>query len=605
MTKVDAPTKPLLAGLLRLFAYLPRRRRWQGWAVFAMMVVGGFAELLTIGAVLPFLALIADPLAAEKYPALQSLLDAMGFDGRDEALVGIAACFALVAVAAAAIRVTLAGLSQTYVYRIGNDLGVALYSRVLSQSYAFHVSQNSSTILSVMNKVQQILLGLFLPLMQAVTALIVAVFILTALLLVNAPVALAAGGVFGTVYLGISRLTRRALQANGAVIATDSTLRTKSIQEGLGGIRDVIIDQSQPVYVAKFDEIDTRLRKAQAANALLGVFPRYLIESLGMVLIAGLALLLLEGPNGLAGALPTLGALAIGAQRLLPLLQQTYAGWASILGNRAAFADVLAVLEQPLPAGGKQGVAVRPLPFQKMIALQGVDFRYKPSGPAVLRDISLTIPKGARIGFVGRTGSGKSTATDLIMGLIAPTAGAIWVDGVRLGPDNVSAWQKHIAHVPQSIYLSDASILENIAFGVPRSHIDLVRVQEAARKADVDTFVASLPDGYDTPVGERGIQLSGGQRQRLGIARALYKKATVLILDEATSALDGATEAAVMEAVEGLGRDLTILIIAHRTTTLRGCDSIYELDGGALTRCGKYDALFGYPAGTQSAVAAE
>jgi ABC-type multidrug transport system fused ATPase/permease subunit len=281
-------------------------------------------------------------------------------------------------------------------------------------------------------------------------------------------------------------------------------------------------------------------------------------------------------------ALPVLGALALGAQRLLPLLQVIYGGWTNMNISRQSMADVVAILDLPIEDRYQSTRPIEPLPFERKIELEGVSFRYSPDRPLVLKDVSLTVNKGARVGFIGKTGSGKSTIMDLVMGLLQPTSGQIKIDGTVLTSENVREWQAQIAHVPQAIYLADTTIAANIAFGIAESEIDLVRVREAARHAELEDFIESLSDHYNSIVGERGIRLSGGQRQRIGIARALYKQAKLLVFDEATSALDNETEAAVMASIGSLHRDLTILIIAHRLSTVEKCDQIYRLDGGRL-----------------------
>ncbi len=319
------------------------------------------------------------------------------------------------------------------------------------------------------------------------------------------------------------------------------------------------------------------------------------MEALGMVLIAALAYTLSRQVGGITTALPVLGTLALGAQRLLPALQQIYGAWASIAGSHASLADTIELLDQPLTAELLQP-APASLPFHDVIRFNtirfnAVRFRYTGCGPWVLDGLNLTIPRGARVGFVGSTGSGKSTTLDLLMGLLTPTEGELLVDGQPISGNRLRAWQRSIAHVPQSIYLADTTLAENIAFGVPPDTIDLDRVQQAARQAQIADFIESSPEGYQSYVGEHGIRLSGGQRQRIGIARALYKQASVLVFDEATSALDNATEQSVMDAIKGLSSDLTILLIAHRLTTVRRCDTIVELEHGQVVAQGTYEQL--------------
>ena len=414
--------------------------------------------------------------------------------------------------------------------------------------------------------------------------------ILIALLSINPVIALGAFGGFGLIYAGILKLTRKQQLINSQCVARESTLVLKSLQEGLGGIRDVLIDGSQAAYCQIYRNADYPLRKAQGNNSFIGASPRFGIEALGMMLIALLAYGLARQPDGIAKAIPVLGALALGAQRLLPVLQGAYSAWSSIQGGQISLSDTLNLLDQPLPDYADQP-ASKPLPFRQQISLNNLSFRYTEQTPLVLNNLNLTIQKGSRIGFIGVTGSGKSTLLDIIMGLLQPTEGTIEIDALPLTTSNNRAWQAHIAHVPQAIFLADSTIEDNIAFGVPKDKIDKTRVKQAARQAQVADIIESWPKKYQTYVGERGIRLSGGQRQRIGIARALYKQADVIIFDEATSALDNETEQAVMHAIESLGDNLTILIIAHRLTTLKKCTQIVEMGDGGIKRIGSYEDI--------------
>jgi ATP-binding cassette subfamily B protein len=314
------------------------------------------------------------------------------------------------------------------------------------------------------------------------------------------------------------------------------------------------------------------------------------MEALGMLLIAILAYTLAKQPDGVAKVIPVLGALAFGAQRLLPVLQQGYSAWINIQGGQASLHDVLELLDQPLPVYANQSIYEQ-LSFQQCISLNNLSFRYSAQTPWVLKDLNLSITKGSRVGFIGKTGSGKSTLIDIVMGLLQPNEGGLEIDGHQITASNCRSWQAHIAHVPQVIFLSDSTIEENIAFGIPKEKIDHERVMQAAAQAQIAEIIESWPKQYQTFVGERGIRLSGGQRQRIGIARALYKQADVMIFDEATSALDNETEQAVMQAIESLSKNLTILIIAHRLTTLKSCTQIVELDEGRIKRVGSYQDI--------------
>jgi ATP-binding cassette subfamily B protein len=299
------------------------------------------------------------------------------------------------------------------------------------------------------------------------------------------------------------------------------------------------------------------------------------MESAGMVLIALLALMFSGGASGVSSAIPMLAALALGLQRLLPSLQQAYQSWSTINGAEASLRDTLKLLEQDMPTA--PGRLPEPLAFNDEIRARKLRFRYGKGTPWILQGVDVVIRKGSRVGFVGATGSGKSTLLDIVMGLLHPDEGELLVDGVPITSGNVASWRTHIAHVPQDIFLTDGSVRENIAFGVPLDQIDEEAMRRAAHLAHVGTTIENWAKGYDTVVGERGVQLSGGQRQRIGIARALYKNADVFIFDEATSALDIDTEEAVMQSIELLPRRITVLIIAHRLSTLKNCDYLVEL----------------------------
>jgi len=358
----------------------------------------------------------------------------------------------------------------------------------------------------------------------------------------------------------------------------------------LGGIRDVIIDGSQATYCDIFRTSDLALRRAQGKNVFMSSSPRFAVEALGMVFIAVLAYEFTLQEDAFEKVIPVLGVLALGAQRLLPVLQLIYGSFSTMQGSKASVHDALELLEQPLPGYIDQPIA-QPMPFNYHIRLKQLGFRYSPQTPYVLKQLNLTIVKGSRVGFIGTTGSGKSTLLDIVMGLLQPSDGTLEIDNQTVTLGNHRAWQAHIAHVPQAIFLADSSIEENIAFGVPEDQIDSQRVRHAAQQSQIAESIESWPKQYQTFVGERGIRLSGGQRQRLGIARALYKQADVIILDEVTSALDNETEQSVMQAIEGLSEDITLLIIAHRLTTLKNCTQIVELGDSGIKRTGSYQDI--------------
>ncbi|MGY6629541.1 MAG: ABC transporter ATP-binding protein [Wenzhouxiangella sp.] len=576
--------------LSQFFAQLSRRRRFQLVGLLGLMFVGALAELVTIGAVVPFIGLLARPGMAAEMPVLQQLFSAVGWQNPEDLVLPMTLAFVATVVLATSLRMLLTYTGNKVIYGIGYDLSVKLYGTILDQPYAFHIAQNTSEVIAGVNKAQMLLGALLRPVMQGMISLLVGFGILSALLIVDAVTALTAGLVFVVLYLIIIRLFRARLRKNSQTISTAQGARVKCIQEGLGGIRDVILDSNQAHYVNTFAHVDQRLRNAQATNAFLSQAPRYVVEMIGIGLIVALALTLSRQPGGLLQALPVLGALALGAARLLPLIQKLYQAWASFSGNFKVMEDVLALLSLPRDAH-RIGPTV-PFPFERKIELNNIEFTYATDLPAVIQSLTVQIPKGFRVGIVGKTGSGKSTLMDIVMGLLQPTSGQMLVDGQVIDGASLRAWQEHIAHVPQHIYLSDSSIAENIALGEDPKNINMDRVRKAAQQAQIADFIETHRQGYDTRVGERGIQLSGGQRQRIGIARALYKSnADVLVFDEASSALDMATETAVMDAVNQLDPNLTVFIIAHRVQTLQRCDLVLRLEDGRLIAHGRYDEV--------------
>ena len=575
-----------LSLLAQIFHHISKKRKSQLAILSFVSILSGFSELLSLGAVFPFLAILSEPASVWNLPFVSYLAAIFRWSSPGDLLVPAALLFGVAALLASSIRLLNLWLTFRVSAAIGADLTGQAYRNVLYWPYKKHVETNSSVVInSVISQVSSAAHAITL-ICQTFTSLIVSASLLSGLFYVNARISSIAILVIASSYLVVGSLSGRVLVANSLYMDLKRTRVYKVLQEGLGAIRDVLLDGTQGFYLSIYQGSDRLLRRAAADNSFLMIFPRYALEAVGLCLIAIVALLASNGQSS-SSAIPVLGVFALGAQRLLPALQQAYAGWSSLKASDAELHGALEILSQSPSASIESGSR---LEFNHKISFRNVCFRYSDSGPLVLNHVSFDIFKGQTVGFVGQTGSGKSTGIDLLMGLLEPSEGAISVDGFDLlhNPDDsaLTGWRRLIAHVPQSIFLIDATIAENIAFGVAPEMIDYSRVVECAQKAQISKFIESSPEGYSAVVGERGIRLSGGQRQRIGIARALYKKAEVLILDEATSALDNDTEQAVIDAINKLDRNLTVVMIAHRLSTVANCDRVIRLEHGRLVADG-------------------
>ena len=574
-----------------LWHHLSKRRQKQFYLLLILMMIASLFEVVSIGAIIPFLGILTAPEQVYQHQMTQPVIQLLQLTSPSQLLFPLTVVFISSALLAGIIRLFLLYVMTKMIHATGSDLSVNIYHRTLYQNYTTHIARNSSEVINgIITKTNGVVGGVIEPILVMLSSIVLIIAIMIALLSIDIVIALTSLFTFGLLYWCVIIYTRKTLQGNSQCIAEQSTQMVKSLQEGLGGVRDVLIDGTQEFYCKLYRNADISLRKASATNAFIGGSPRFVMEAVGMALIASLAYTISLRETGIAPVIPVIGALALGAQRLLPALQQAYKAYSQIKGSYSSFIDVLNLLEQPLPEYADQPQP-KPIYFVKEIKLNNLNFRYTEDSPWILKNVNLSLKKGSRIGFIGVTGSGKSTLIDIVMGLLPPTEGVLIIDNQTINSRNRRAWQAHIAHVPQNIYLSDSTIEENIAFGIAKELIDHQRVKKAAQQAQIAELIEQWKDGYQTFVGERGIRLSGGQRQRIGIARALYKQANVLIFDEATSALDNETEQAVMDAIEDLGEEITILIIAHRLTTLKGCDKIIKLEKGYTVRTGSYEEV--------------
>jgi ATP-binding cassette subfamily B protein len=567
-----------LSSIKELWGYLSPKRKKQFFALFSLMILGSFSEFVSIGLVIPFLAAMTNPEVVFNNGYIQPFIQYFSISSKDEILLPMVVLFASFAIFSGALRVTILWSIARLSYATGADLNIDIYKKVLGQEYEEHVSSSSSHLINiVITKTRLVVTGVIYPVLTVLTSVFIALVILILLLIVDPVVSLLSASVFGLTYVLIVRFTRRNLLTNSKKIANNSTRLITFVQESLGGIRDIIIDSAHNKIHKKFRDVDIELQRAEGDNLFIGQSPKYLMESIGMALIAFIAYFLSQKDGHINQFIPILGVMALSAQRLLPLLQQIYFGISSIRSVGSSLEDVLVLLRKPFQEHVMPSQYLR-LDFNDNIKLENISFRYKGGENDVFSNINLTINRGDCIGIIGDSGCGKSTLLDLIMGLLQPTHGNLIVDNKVVDSHNINQWRANIAHVPQSVFLVDDSIESNIAFFYVNDEIDKGLVLRAVENSQLSNFTDLLPNGLQTSVGEMGDKLSGGQKQRIGLARAMYKNSEVYILDESTSALDTKTEEKIMKSINSLSKDKTVIMVAHRTSTLQNCNKIYKLE---------------------------
>ncbi len=569
----------------QLWHLLSAQQRRSAWLLLGLMLIGMVLETAGVGLVVPAMAMMVQSDLAEKYPAVAPALQALGNPDRKQLLVGGLLMLVGVYVVKTVFLGFLAWRQSRFAHNLQASLSFRLFAGYLRQPYSFHLQRNSaqlirniiSSVNGVTNVVQQ---GLSL-----VSEAFVLFGISLLLLWIEPGGALVVVVALGTAAWAFHRFTRKRIERWGKDSQFHEGLRLQHLQQGLGGAKDVKLLGREEDFLAQFMIHNLSSTHVSEKRSTLQAFPRLFLELLAVAGLAVLVLIMLGQGKPVDALLPTLGLFAAAAFRLMPSINRVMVAVQSVRFSTTVIDTVyreLTLMAVPPPV---ETGAVAPL--KKELRLEGVRFRYSAADRESLNVCVLAIPCGASVGIVGGSGAGKSTLLDVVLGLLTPDRGTVRVDGVDIQQD-LRGWQNQIGYVPQAIYLTDDTLRRNIAFGLPAEQIDEEAVLRAVRSAQLDRFVSELPEGLDTVVGERGIRLSGGQRQRIGIARALYHSPSVLVLDEATSALDGDTEQAVMEAIDSLSGKLTILIVAHRLTTVRNCTFLVELDGGEISRMGSY-----------------
>jgi ABC-type bacteriocin/lantibiotic exporter with double-glycine peptidase domain len=575
----------------KLFALLDRRERRLSMALFVLMVLSALLETLGVASITPFVAVLSDADALMSIPFAAEIYGQFGFTDHSQfmLLVGLMVFFLF------ATSLAVKALNLYAILRFANTRAHIFSTRLLrgylSRPYEYFLTRNTADMnKTVFSEVNEVINGAMIPALRLLSSTVLAIFVSGLLLFVNPILTVVVGVVLGSSFAIIYVSSRRLLTRLGEQRVADNSARFVLVNEALNGIKELRLAGRERGYFDRFSAVSQRFWRQLSASKVIGDLPHLAIQAVAFGGIVLLVIYLSSQAGGLQGALPLVALYAFAGYRLLPAFQEIFKNSTQLRYYRPALQSLDADLSGAPSAnwGDDQDRSI----LDGDVKIDRIEFRFEGATRAAINDLSLKIERGSSVAFVGTTGAGKSTLADLIMGLLRPQSGTISVGGQVLTTDNLRLWQNNIGYVPQTIFLADASILENIAFGVPRHHIDQDAVERAARAAHISDFITGqLPEGYLTEVGERGVRLSGGQRQRLGIARALYHDPNVVVFDEATSALDNHTESAVMEAVSDLAGEKTVILIAHRLSTVKRCDRIFMLEDGCLITEGRYDEL--------------
>lgn len=588
----------MINDLKKLFLILTAEQKKRFFLLQILVILMTLFEVIGIGSIGPFMALVGNDKLIYKSKIFIDIYRMSGASTPMDFLFLLGLCALSTLILSSVISMITTWMLSIFSYKVGIEIADSLFEYYINRDWLFYTYNSSAQLTKhISTECMRITAQVILPLVHMVAKICLAFFISLIVFLYNPKIALIAILMFILAYILLFRLVKKRLGANGLNISTAMAERFRLMNEGFGGIKEIILLNRSKFYFEKFREAGELFSRAGGQSYAFAFAPRYLMEMLAFGLMISLILYLIRVNDGNLGAvLPTLGIYGIAGFKLLPAFQNIYSSLSEIRSNISAFRlieddlrnarDYQRHKSRPLINTGQD-----PIELNKRFSMHSVYYMYPNKKINALSDLSLEIKPYEIIGIVGESGSGKSTLVNLILGLINPTSGKIKVDGTVIGTQNILEWQKNIGYVSQDIYLSELTIAENIAFGLPKHMIDFEKVKYVIKQACLDNVIDELPLGIDTIVGERGVQLSGGQKQRIGIARALYSDPSILIFDEATSALDNITERVVIDSILQLQGKKTIILVAHRLTTIVNCDRIYFLENGMVRQQGNYQYL--------------
>ena len=566
-----------------LYKHINKKRKKQLLITLILMFLSGITELLVINSVVPFIASIANPKVLNNLEITKFIAKIFAINP-NEGSAPFIVFFALTIVLSAFLRISTVFLINRVSALVGNDISVKTFYKNISQPYEYHLKNSSSKLITQNTTYVGYSLAAFSGFLFLIYFSCLTILLSIGLILISPVLTIYSILIFSIIYLVLGKTFKKIIKDSGKKRSFSDQIKVKTLNESLGSIRNLILESNHYLYINKFKIHDLNSRIITANNSILSTSPKYIIEALGLLFIIFASVVLMKAGNSSSSSvIISLGAFTLGIQKLLPAFQGIYAVINQIRFYSSDLENTLKYLQIKLE--NNNGNNITPLNFKKSIRFDSIYFSYDEE-KYVVSNFNFEIFKGQKIGIIGRTGSGKTTISDLFMGLLKPTKGKIYIDGKDIYdkkyPNRIKRWRRSISHVPQDIFLSDTTIAENIAFGIDKELISLRKLKECAKKAQIHEFIVSTKDGYLTTVGERGVRLSGGQLQRIAIARALYRNAKILVFDEATSALDKNTEIELMQAINKLSNELTIISIAHNHRTLKDFDRIIKVEKGNI-----------------------
>ena len=579
----------------KLFFLLSPHERKRAGILLIMIIIMALLDMIGIASILPFIAVLTNPSLIETNIFLNTVYQAsikFGVETNQEFLFFLGVLVFLILITSLTFKALTTYVQVRFVYMQEYSIGKRLVEGYLHQPYAWFLSRHSADLgKTILSEVSQIIGNGIRPLMELIAKSILTIAIITLLFSIDPKLTLIVGLSIGLAYLLVFYFVRNFLNRSGKERLANNQLRFTAVSEAFGAIKEVKVGRLEKAYIQSFSNSSQNFARTIASSQVVAQLPRFILEAIAFGGILLMILYKMTQSGNFNDSLPIISLYVFAGYRLMPALQQIYTSLTQLTFVGPSIDKLHSDLKslKPLNTNHDEDVLI----FNREINLHHIHYNYPNTSRTALKDINLNIPLKSTVGLVGSTGCGKTTAIDIILGLLEPQKGTLEVDGKVITEQNSRAWQQLIGYVPQHIYLSDDTVMANIAFGVEPKEINQGMIKKASEIANLHQFVTDeLPKQYQTTIGERGVRLSGGQRQRIGIARALYHDPKVLILDEATSALDNQTEQAVMEAINNLNKKITIILIAHRLNTVKNCDIIYKLDKGQLISQGTYNELF-------------